>query len=69
MSLSNLQSLQGVLMLGTDEADAPVTTVRALRRMSSLVADFVDSARFEDAAVNPMVAPPGSTRSWSRCSR
>lgn len=38
------------------EADALVTTVRSLRRMSSLVADFVDIARFEDAAVKPMVA-------------
>jgi K+-sensing histidine kinase KdpD len=57
VSLSNLQFLQEVLTLDADEADALVTTVRSLRRMSSLVANFVDIARFEDAAVKPMVAP------------
>jgi DNA-binding response OmpR family regulator len=57
VSLSNLQFLQEVLTLDVDEADALVTTVRSLRRMSSLVANFVDVARFEDAAVKPMVAP------------
>jgi len=56
VSLSNLQYLKEVLTLGDDEADALDTTVRSLRRMSSLVANFVDIARFEDAAVKPMVA-------------
>jgi DNA-binding response OmpR family regulator len=58
VSLANLQYLKEVLTLGEDEADALDTTVRSLRRMSSLVANFVDIARFEDAAVKPMVARP-----------
>lgn len=57
VSRSNLQFLQEVRTLDADEADALVTTVRSLRRMSSLIANFVDIARFEDAAVKPMVAP------------
>ncbi|HET7500707.1 MAG TPA: response regulator [Kofleriaceae bacterium] len=55
VALSNLQYLRDVLALDTDQADALQTTVRSLRRMSSLVANFVDIARFEDAAVKPMV--------------
>jgi signal transduction histidine kinase len=57
VSLANLQYLKEVLTLGEDEADALDTTVRSLRRMSSLVANFVDIARFEDAAVKPIVVP------------
>lgn len=56
VSLSNLQYLRDVLTLDADQADAVDTTVRSLRRMSSLVANFVDIARFEDAAVKPIVA-------------
>jgi signal transduction histidine kinase len=56
VALSNLQFLKEVLTLGDEEADALDTTVRSLRRMSSLVANFVDIARFEDAAVKPIVA-------------
>jgi signal transduction histidine kinase len=56
VALSNLQFLRDVLTLDADESDALDTTVRSLRRMSSLVANFVDIARFEDAAVKPMVA-------------
>jgi signal transduction histidine kinase len=55
VALSNLQYLRDVLVLDSDQADALQTTVRSLRRMSSLVANFVDIARFEDAAVKPMV--------------
>lgn len=57
VALSNLQYLREVLSLDADQGDALDTTVRSLRRMSSLVANFVDIARFEDAAVKPMVAP------------
>jgi two-component system, sensor histidine kinase and response regulator len=56
VSLSNLQYLREVLTLDADQGDALETTVRSLRRMSSLVANFVDIARFEDAAVKPTVA-------------
>jgi two-component system, sensor histidine kinase and response regulator len=56
VALSNLQYLRDVLTLDSDQGDALDTTVRSLRRMSSLVANFVDIARFEDAAVKPMVA-------------
>jgi signal transduction histidine kinase len=55
VALSNLQYLRDVLALDSDQTDALETTVRSLRRMSSLVANFVDIARFEDAAVKPMV--------------
>jgi hypothetical protein len=57
VSLSNLQYLREVLTLDSDQGDALETTVRSLRRMSILVANFVDIARFEDAAVKPKVAP------------
>ena len=67
VSLANLQYLKEVLKLGEDEADALDTTVRSLHRMSSLVANFVDIARFEDAAVKPMVAPTKVHRCSSRC--
>ena len=53
VSLSNLQYLRDVLTLDKDQADAVDTTVRSLHRMSTLVANFVDIARFEDAAVKP----------------
>lgn len=56
VSLSNIQYLRDVLTLDDDQRDALDTTLRSLRRMSSLVANFVDIARFEDAAVKPMVA-------------
>ena len=56
VALSNLQYLRDVLVLDADQTDAVDTTVRSLRRMSSLVANFVDIARFEDAAVKPKVS-------------
>jgi len=56
VALSNLQYLRDVLTLDNEQGDAVETTVRSLRRMSTLVANFVDIARFEDAAVKPMVA-------------
>jgi signal transduction histidine kinase len=40
-----------------DQRDALTSTIRSLRRMSGLVANFVDIARFEDAAVKPIAAP------------
>ncbi len=56
VSLSNLEFLLEELTLDEDQKDALTSTVRSLRRMSGLVANFVDVARFEDAAVKPMVA-------------
>jgi len=56
VALSNLQYLLEELALDEDQKDALTSTVRSLRRMSGLVANFVDVARFEDAAVKPMVA-------------
>jgi len=55
VSLSNLQYLSEDLQLDDDHRDALVSTLRALRRMSGLVANFVDIGRFEDAAVKPLV--------------
>jgi signal transduction histidine kinase len=55
VSLGNLQYLAEELTLESDLADALASTIRALRRMSGLVANFVDVARFEDAAVKPVV--------------
>ncbi len=56
VALSNLQYLGDDLPLENDHADALASTIRSLRRMSGLVANFVDVARFEDAAVKPSVA-------------
>lgn len=53
VALGNMTYLHDVVQLGEDETQALVVTVRALRRMSGLVANFVDIARFEDAAVKP----------------
>ncbi len=55
VALSNLQYLRDELTLDQDQTDALATTIRSLRRMSGLVANFVDVARFEDAAVKPTV--------------
>lgn len=57
VSLSNLQYLSEEVTLEADQRDALISTLRSLRRMSGLVANFVDVARFEDAAVKPIVAP------------
>jgi len=56
VSLSNLVYLNEVLTLDAEQGDAMAATLRSLRRMSGLVANFVDVARFEDAAVKPIVA-------------
>lgn len=56
VALSNMSYLNGVLQLGEDEQQALGSTLRALRRMSGLVANFVDIARFEDAAVKPQAS-------------
>jgi K+-sensing histidine kinase KdpD len=53
VALCNMMYLQDVVHLGEDETQALVATVTALRKMSGLVANFVDIARFEDAAVKP----------------
>jgi two-component system, sensor histidine kinase and response regulator len=53
VALSNMTYLSGVLSLGDDQGQALNSTLRALRRMSGLVANFVDISRFEDAAVKP----------------
>lgn len=53
VALGNMQYLQDVVVLGEEETKALAATVHALQRMSGLVANFVDIARFEDAAVKP----------------
>jgi two-component system, sensor histidine kinase and response regulator len=53
VSLSNLQFLIEVLTVDQDQGEALAAMLRSLRRMSGLVANFVDIARFEDAAVKP----------------
>jgi two-component system, sensor histidine kinase and response regulator len=56
VALSNLSYLNDELKaLDRDQADALQTTIRAMKRMSGLVANFVDVARFEDAGVKPAV--------------
>jgi DNA-binding response OmpR family regulator len=54
VSLSNLSYLLEVIAGDADTNDALAATLRSVRRMSGLVANFVDIARFEDAAVKPM---------------
>jgi two-component system, sensor histidine kinase and response regulator len=56
VALSNMTYLSSVLTLGDDQQQALGSTLRALRRMSGLVANFVDISRFEDAAVKPRCA-------------
>jgi two-component system, sensor histidine kinase and response regulator len=55
-ALSNLSQLGGAVQrgeLGETESQALTAAIRTLRRMSGLVANFVDIQRFEDAAVKP----------------
>lgn len=57
VALGNVQYLDDELTaVSADQKDALSSTIRSLRRMSGLVANFVDIARFEDAAVKPIVA-------------
>jgi two-component system, sensor histidine kinase and response regulator len=53
VALGNMTYLCEVLECGEDERQAMTATTNALRRMSGLEANFVDIARFEDAAVKP----------------
>lgn len=53
VALSNMTYLSQVLVIGGDEQQALGSILRALRRMSGLVANFVDIARFEDDALAP----------------
>jgi signal transduction histidine kinase len=55
VSLANLSYLMDVVHGDADTTDALAATLRSVRRMSGLVANFVDIARFEDAAVKPNV--------------
>lgn len=52
VALSNMTYLSQVLTVGEDESQALGSILRALRRMSGLVANFVDIARFEDDALS-----------------
>jgi DNA-binding response OmpR family regulator len=56
VSLNNLAYLVDVVRGDAEVVDAIAATLRSVRRMSGLVANFVDIARFEDAAVKPTVA-------------
>lgn len=56
VSLSNLSWLLDTVQGDVDVTDAIAATLRSVRRMSGLVANFVDIARFEDAAVKPIVS-------------
>lgn len=53
VALSSIASLHGAVQLGEDEARALAAAATELRRMSGLVANFVDIAHFEDAARKP----------------
>ncbi len=55
VSLSNLSFLIETMKGDPDQTEALAATLRSVRRMSGLVANFVDISRFEDAAVKPMV--------------
>jgi signal transduction histidine kinase len=56
VSLSNLSYLIDSIQGDPDQTEALAATLRSVRRMAGLVANFVDIARFEDAAVKPMVS-------------
>ena len=53
VALSNISYLSQVLTVTDDQGQALSSTLRALKRMSGLVANFVDIARFEDEALVP----------------
>lgn len=53
IALSNMTYLSQVLQVPDEEQQALNATVRALKRMSGLVANFVDVSRFEDDALRP----------------
>lgn len=57
VALGNMTYIEEVVQMGEEEGKALQATVRAIRRMSNLVANFVDIARFEEAAVKPVVEP------------
>jgi signal transduction histidine kinase len=59
VALSNMSYLSQVLTVTDDQGQALASTLRALKRMSGLVANFVDIARFEDEALKPR---PGVVR-------
>ena len=59
VALANMTYLADVVELGADESSALSATIHAMRRMSGLVANLVDIARFEDASVRPQLAPVG----------
>lgn len=54
VSLNNLSFVLDVVKDNADVIDALTASLRSVRRMASLVANFVDIARFEDAEVKPM---------------
>ncbi len=53
VALANMSFLSQSLAVDEDQGQALASTLRALRRMSGLVANFVDIARFEDDALAP----------------
>jgi two-component system sensor histidine kinase/response regulator len=53
VALSNMTYLAQTVTLDEDQDQALGSTLRALKRMAGLVANFVDIARFEDAQVKP----------------
>lgn len=56
VSLNNLSYLMEVVNGDAEVTEALAATLRSVRRMAGLVANFVDISRFEDAAVKPVVA-------------
>jgi signal transduction histidine kinase len=57
VATNNLIYLIETVKADLEQSDALAATLRSVRRMSGLVANFVDIARFEDAAVKPMIQP------------
>jgi signal transduction histidine kinase len=56
-ALASVASLHGAAQkLGDEHAHALTAAVASLRRMSGLVSNFVDIARFEDAALKPQTS-------------
>lgn len=56
VALGNLSYLIGAVRGDAEAVEALAATLRSVRRMAGLVANFVDIARFEDAAVEPVLA-------------
>ncbi len=56
IALANLEFVTNNKALGVEDADAVSASIRALKRMACMVANFTDIARMEDGVLRPMLS-------------